>query len=112
MSHLAPGVPAAHCPHLFGDLSDPSPGLPRLCSRLAAGRLRHHARARTAGANAARDPQFTPFNRLAAQSGLAEELRGAGPLTVFVPSDDAFKAMPAKTKAARGRPFSTASHSR
>ena len=45
----------------------------------------------------ARDPQLSTFNRLAAQSGLAEELRGAGPLTVFVPSDEAFKAVPAKT---------------
>ncbi|MFG6457903.1 fasciclin domain-containing protein [Roseateles sp. BYS96W] len=45
----------------------------------------------------ARDPQLTTFNRLAAESGLAEELRAAGPLTIFVPSDDAFKAVPSKT---------------
>jgi uncharacterized surface protein with fasciclin (FAS1) repeats len=45
----------------------------------------------------ARDPQLSTFNRLAAQSGLADELRAAGPMTVFAPSDEAFKAVPAKT---------------
>lgn len=45
----------------------------------------------------ARDPQLSTFNRLVAQAGLADELRAAGPLTVFAPSDDAFKAVPAKT---------------
>jgi len=45
----------------------------------------------------ARDPQLSTFNRLIAQAGLAEELRAAGPITVFAPSDDAFKAVPAKT---------------
>lgn len=32
-------------------------------------------------------------------AGLADTLRGAGPFTVFAPSDDAFKALPAKTLA-------------
>ncbi len=45
----------------------------------------------------ARDPQLSTFNRLVAQAGLADELRTAGPLTVFAPSDEAFKAAPAKT---------------
>lgn len=45
----------------------------------------------------ARDPQLSTFNRLVAQAGLADELRGSGPLTVFAPSDEAFKAVPAKT---------------
>lgn len=45
----------------------------------------------------ARDPQLSTFNRLVAQAGLAEEMRGSGPLTVFAPSDEAFKAVPAKT---------------
>jgi uncharacterized surface protein with fasciclin (FAS1) repeats len=44
-----------------------------------------------------REPQLSTFNRLAAQAGLTEELRAAGPLTVFAPSDEAFKAVPAKT---------------
>lgn len=48
----------------------------------------------------ARDPQLSTFNRLVAQAGLADELRAAGPLTVFAPSDEAFKAVPAKTMAA------------
>lgn len=30
------------------------------------------------------------------QAGLREELRAAGPITVFAPSDEAFKAVPAK----------------
>ncbi|PTT78557.1 fasciclin, partial [Pelomonas sp. HMWF004] len=45
----------------------------------------------------AREPQLSTFNRLVAQAGLADELRGSGPLTVFAPSDEAFKAVPAKT---------------
>jgi uncharacterized surface protein with fasciclin (FAS1) repeats len=45
----------------------------------------------------ARQPQLSTFNRLVAQAGLADELRGSGPLTVFAPSDEAFKAVPAKT---------------
>lgn len=45
----------------------------------------------------ARDPQLSTFNRLVAQAGLTEELRASGPLTVFAPNDDAFKAVPAKT---------------
>ena len=45
----------------------------------------------------ARAPELSTFNRLAAQAGLTEELRGAGPITVFAPSDEAFKAVPAKT---------------
>lgn len=45
----------------------------------------------------ARDPQLSTFNRLVAQAGLADELRANGPLTVFAPSDDAFKALPVKT---------------
>jgi uncharacterized surface protein with fasciclin (FAS1) repeats len=45
----------------------------------------------------AREAQLGTFNRLVAQAGLADELRGHGPLTVFAPSDEAFKAVPAKT---------------
>ncbi len=44
-----------------------------------------------------RDPQLSTFNRLVEQAGLTEELRAAGPLTVFAPSDEAFKALPAAT---------------
>lgn len=45
----------------------------------------------------ARDPQLSTFSRLVAQAGLADELHAAGPFTVFAPTDDAFKAVPAKT---------------
>ncbi len=43
-----------------------------------------------------REPELSTFNRLVDQAGLREELRAAGPITVFAPSDDAFKAVPAK----------------
>jgi uncharacterized surface protein with fasciclin (FAS1) repeats len=45
----------------------------------------------------ARDPKLSTFNGLMQQAGLAEMLRGAGPYTVFAPTNDAFKAVPAKT---------------
>lgn len=45
----------------------------------------------------ARNAQLSTFTRLVAQAGLADELRAAGPVTVFAPSDEAFKAVPAKT---------------
>ncbi|MEJ6007540.1 fasciclin domain-containing protein [Paucibacter sp. AS339] len=45
----------------------------------------------------ARNPQLSTFNRLVEQAGLKESLQAAGPLTVFAPSDEAFKTVPAKT---------------
>ena len=45
----------------------------------------------------ARDPQLSTLNGLVQQAGLAETLRAAGPYTVFAPTNDAFKAVPAKT---------------
>jgi uncharacterized surface protein with fasciclin (FAS1) repeats len=48
---------------------------------------------------AARTPQLSTLNKLINDAGLAETLRGAGPYTVFAPSDEAFKAVPAKTLA-------------
>ncbi len=47
----------------------------------------------------ARMPQLSTLSRLIAEAGLAETLRGPGPFTVFAPSDEAFKAVPAKTLA-------------
>lgn len=47
----------------------------------------------------ARTPQLSTLNKLIQDAGMADTLRGAGPLTVFAPSDDAFKALPAKTLA-------------
>lgn len=47
----------------------------------------------------ARTPQLSTLNKLIADAGMADTLRGAGPYTVFAPSDEAFKAVPAKTMA-------------
>ena len=46
---------------------------------------------------ASRTPQLSTLNKLIADAGLADTLRGTGPFTVFAPSDEAFKAVPAKT---------------
>jgi len=46
---------------------------------------------------AARMPQLSILAKLINGAGLAETLRGPGPFTVFAPSDEAFKAVPAKT---------------
>jgi uncharacterized surface protein with fasciclin (FAS1) repeats len=46
---------------------------------------------------AARTPELSTLNRLIADAGLADTLRAAGPYTVFAPSDEAFKAVPAAT---------------
>jgi uncharacterized surface protein with fasciclin (FAS1) repeats len=48
---------------------------------------------------AARTPQLSTLTKLINDAGLADTLRGAGPYTVFAPSDEAFKAVPAKTLA-------------
>lgn len=48
---------------------------------------------------AARTPQLSTLSRLINQAGLADTLRGPGPFTVFAPSDEAFKAVPADTLA-------------
>jgi uncharacterized surface protein with fasciclin (FAS1) repeats len=48
---------------------------------------------------AARTPQLSTLAKLVADAGLADTLRGAGPYTVFAPSDEAFKKVPAKTMA-------------
>ena len=45
----------------------------------------------------ARNPNLSTFNRLVVQAGMEEALRASGPLTVFAPNDEAFKAVPAKT---------------
>ena len=45
----------------------------------------------------AHDPNLSTLNGLVAKSGLAETLKAAGPYTVFAPTNDAFKAVPAKT---------------
>jgi uncharacterized surface protein with fasciclin (FAS1) repeats len=47
----------------------------------------------------ARMPQLSTLSRLINEAGLADTLRGSGPLTVFAPNDEAFRAVPAKTLA-------------
>lgn len=45
----------------------------------------------------ARDPQLSTLNGLVQKAGLTDMLKTAGPYTVFAPTNDAFKAVPAKT---------------
>lgn len=51
----------------------------------------------------ARDPQLSTLNGLVKQAGLTDTLKAAGPYTVFAPTNDAFKAVPAKTLEELGR---------
>jgi uncharacterized surface protein with fasciclin (FAS1) repeats len=46
---------------------------------------------------AQRTPQLSTLAKLIDDAGLAQTLRDSGPYTVFAPSDDAFKAVPAAT---------------
>jgi uncharacterized surface protein with fasciclin (FAS1) repeats len=48
---------------------------------------------------AARTPQLSTLNKLIGDAGLTDTLRTGGPYTVFAPSDEAFKAVPARTMA-------------
>jgi uncharacterized surface protein with fasciclin (FAS1) repeats len=50
----------------------------------------------------ARNPQLTTLAKLVASAGLEDTLRGTGPFTVFAPSDEAFKAVPADALAKLG----------
>lgn len=45
----------------------------------------------------ARDPQLSILKGLVARAGMTDMLRTGGPFTVFAPTDEAFKAVPAKT---------------
>lgn len=45
----------------------------------------------------AREPQLSTLNDLVARAGLSATLNAAGPYTVFAPTNDAFKAVPART---------------
>ena len=53
----------------------------------------------TIAETAARTPQLSTLSKLISDAGLTDTLKGAGPFTVFAPSDDAFKAVPANTMA-------------
>lgn len=54
---------------------------------------------KTIAQTAAATPSLSTLNKLIADAGLTETLNGTGPYTVFAPSDEAFKAVPAKTMA-------------
>lgn len=45
----------------------------------------------------AADPNLSTLSKLIDDAGLNETLSGAGPFTVFAPTNEAFKAVPAKT---------------
>lgn len=45
----------------------------------------------------AQQPALSTFTGLVAQAGLNDTLQAAGPYTVFAPTNDAFKAVPAST---------------
>lgn len=51
----------------------------------------------------AANPSLSTLNGLVAQAGLTDTLRGTGPFTVFAPSNEAFKAVPAKTLETLGK---------
>jgi len=53
----------------------------------------------TVADTAARTPQLSTLTKLINDAGLADTLRGTGPFTVFAPTDQAFKEVPAKTMA-------------
>lgn len=50
----------------------------------------------------ARRPELSTLAGLVQKAGLADTLKGTGPFTVFAPTNDAFKALPAKTLADLG----------
>ena len=45
----------------------------------------------------ARDPQLSTLDGLVRSAGLTDTLKAAGPYTLFAPTNEAFKAAPAKT---------------
>lgn len=49
------------------------------------------------------NPNLSTFNRLIEQAELKSTLQAAGPMTVFAPTDEAFKAVSAKTMEALGK---------
>lgn len=51
-------------------------------------------------ATAAATPELSTLSKLIGDAGLADTLASGGPYTVFAPTDDAFKAVPAATLAA------------
>lgn len=57
----------------------------------------------TVVAAATQQAELSTFTKLVQQAGLQETLQAQGPFTVFAPSDEAFKAVPAATLDALGK---------
>jgi len=53
----------------------------------------------TVADTAAKRPELSTLSKLIADAGLTDTLKANGPYTVFAPSDEAFKAVPARTMA-------------
>ena len=51
----------------------------------------------------AADPSLSTLNGLVQSAGLTDTLKGTGPFTVFAPTNEAFRAVPAKTMEALGK---------
>ncbi len=51
----------------------------------------------------AADPALSTLNGLVQSAGLTDTLKGPGPFTVFAPTNEAFKAVPAKTLESLGK---------
>lgn len=64
---------------------------------LASGCANTPAQPRTITETVSARPELSTLNRLLVNAGMAETLRGTGPFTLFAPTDEAFKAVPAKT---------------
>ena len=58
---------------------------------------------KTVADTAASTPELSTLNQLIKTAGLSETLGGAGPFTVFAPTNDAFKAVPKATMDALGK---------
>lgn len=68
-----------------------------LAAALALGACATAPAPKTIADTTAANPQLSTLNKLINDAGLAEQLRGPGPYTVFAPTDDAFKAVPPAT---------------
>lgn len=51
---------------------------------------------KTVAQTIAENPQLSTLNKLIQENGLTDALNAAGPYTVFAPTNDAFKAVPAR----------------
>ena len=67
------------------------------CALLAAAGCATPTRPATVAETAAARPDLSTLTRLMNEAGLADALKGPGPYTVFAPTDEAFKKLPAGT---------------